>query len=444
MPVKFPCKICKKPVAQNHKAVCCDVCDTWVHMKCNKINTQTYNILKKDEASWSCIECSKNVFPFSKLNETNFLTTIAGKKLKFITTRKKHNTQEDILVDRLNEALNTTNMENSSSYYNFDQFNEMFDTNVFNGFNTLHLNISSLPYNFDQLETLLTTLKVKFDILGITESRLKTGKQPINNIDLKGYVVESTPTDASCGNALLYINRSINYKLRKDLKIHKSKEVESIFTEIINKKERNTIIGCIYRHPCMDAREFNDTFLQNTLEKLSYENKDIILMGDCNIDILKYDTNNDSAAFLDMMYENFLLPYISSPTKVTPRSQSLIDNIFSNIIEDEIISGNITTTISDHYAQFTLFKNKTKSLKNRKIAKFARNYKTLDKEMFDSDLKNTNWNEILKMERGDVDYSFEIFNKKLNEILDKHAPFTKLSIQEEKLSKKTLDHYWNT
>ena len=69
-------------------------------------------------------------------------------------------------MDRLNEALNTTNIENSSSCYNFDQFNEMFDTNVFNDFNTLHLNISSLPYNFDQLETLLTTLKVKCDILG--------------------------------------------------------------------------------------------------------------------------------------------------------------------------------------------------------------------------------------------------------------------------------------
>ena len=236
-------------------------------------------------------------------------------------------------------------MENSSSYYNFDQFNEMFDTNIFNGFNTLHLNISSLPYNFYQLETLLTTLKVKFYILGITESRLKTRKQSINNIDLKECLVESTPTDNSCGFALLYINKNINYKLRKDLKIHKSKEVESIFMEIINKKERNTVIGCIYRPPCIDARKFNDTFLQNTLEKLSYKNKDIILMGDFNIDILKYDTNNDSAAFLDIIYENFLLPYISSPTRVTPRSQTLIDNIFSNVIEDEIISGHITATI---------------------------------------------------------------------------------------------------
>ena len=103
-------------------------------------------------------------------------------------------------------------------------------------------------------------------------------------------------------------------------------------------------------------------------------------MGNFNIDILKYDTNNDSAAFLDMMYENFFLPYISSPTRVTPRSQTLIDNIFSNIIEDEIISGNITTTISDHYAQFTLFKNKTKSQKINRLPSLPETIKHLIKK----------------------------------------------------------------
>ena len=89
-------------------------------------------------------------------------------------------------------------------------------------------------------------------------------------------------------------------------------------------------------------------------------------------------------------------------------------------------------------------KKKQNHKKNKKIAKFARNYKILNKEMFDSDLKKTNWKEILKIER-DVDYSFEIFNKKLNEILDKHGPFKKLSIQEQELSKKpsitTLEYF---
>ena len=396
MPVKFPCKIYEKAVAGNHRVACCDICNIWVHIKRNRINTQTYSILKKENASWSCIKCSKSVFPFSKLDNINFLTTITGKNIKFITVRKKHNTQEGILIDRINDALNTSDLENSSTYFNVDEFNKHFDAYTFNVFNALHLNISSLSYNIDQLRTILNTLKVKFDILGITESRLRIDKQTINNIDLEGYVMESTPTAASCGGALLYINKNINFKIRNDLKIYKYKEIESVFIEIINRKGKNTIVECMYRHPCMEVTEFNDVFLQNILEKLSYENKEIIIMGDFNIDILKYDTNGDSAMFLDNMYKNLLLPYIISPTRVTPRSQTLIDNIFSNIIEKDIISGNITTIISDHYMQFVLFKNKTKSKTNIKKAKFARNYKSLNKDLFEYDLRNTKWDKILK------------------------------------------------
>ena len=112
-------------------------------------------------------KCSKNVFTFSKLDNTNFLTTITGKNLKFMTVRKKDNTQEGFLIDRINDALNTPDLENSSTYFNVDEFKEHFDDNTFNVFNTLHLNISSLSYNIDQLSTILNTLKVKFDILAL-------------------------------------------------------------------------------------------------------------------------------------------------------------------------------------------------------------------------------------------------------------------------------------
>ena len=40
-------------------------------------------------------------------------------------------------------------------------------------------------------------------------------------------------------------------------------------------------------------------------------------MGDFNIDLLKYDTEKDSADFLDSMYASFLLPYIGTPSQVT-------------------------------------------------------------------------------------------------------------------------------
>ena len=55
MPTKYPCNICNDLVAENHKAIQCDKCQLWVHIKCSKINVQTYNLLKEDETTWYCI-----------------------------------------------------------------------------------------------------------------------------------------------------------------------------------------------------------------------------------------------------------------------------------------------------------------------------------------------------------------------------------------------------
>ena len=35
----------------------------------------------------------------------------------------------------------------------------------------------------------------------------------------------------------------------KDLNIFEKKMIESTFTEILNKKQKNVIIGCVYKHP---------------------------------------------------------------------------------------------------------------------------------------------------------------------------------------------------
>ena len=32
---KFPCKLCPKNVSDNDNAILCDLCQTWVHIKCN-------------------------------------------------------------------------------------------------------------------------------------------------------------------------------------------------------------------------------------------------------------------------------------------------------------------------------------------------------------------------------------------------------------------------
>ena len=57
------------------------------------------------------------------------------------------------------------------------------------------MNISSLPYHFDNFQQLLLNLKIDFDIIGITESRIKSKKAPFSSIDLIKYNTEQTPTE---------------------------------------------------------------------------------------------------------------------------------------------------------------------------------------------------------------------------------------------------------
>ena len=117
----------------------------------------------------------------------------------------------------------------------------------------------------------------------------------------------------------------------------------------------------------MDLSKFNNDYLNSLSEKLLHEkNKHFILMGDFNADLLKYTTDTSTAQFLDLMYPSSLLPQITSPTHISTKSKTLIDNIFSTDSPEEPISGNTITSISDHLAQFLLFPTeKTKGSKKK-------------------------------------------------------------------------------
>ena len=82
---------------------------------------------------------------------------------------------------------------------------------------------------------------------------------------------------------LFSIYQDSNYKSRNDLKLYKNKNLEFVFIKVLSKSDKNTITGCIYKHPNLAIQEFMGTFLQLLLDNLSYENKNVILMGDFNI-----------------------------------------------------------------------------------------------------------------------------------------------------------------
>ena len=152
---------------------------------------------------------------------------------------------------------------------------------------------------------------------------------------------------------LIRINKRHSYKTHPDLAIYKLKK---LFVEVILPRKSNLIIGCIYKHPCMDICTFNDHYLNLLLDNLSKDsNKTIVLLGEINIDLLNFDTSEHVSTFLDDLASNSLQPQILLPTRISNNSKTLIDNIFCNIpnpLVKSAMSGNISSSISDHLPQF--------------------------------------------------------------------------------------------
>ena len=71
---------------------------------------------------------------------------------------------------------------------------------------------------------MINKLKLEFDILGNSESRILKSQSLITNVILQNYVNEHTPTKSTAGGALLQINKRHSYKTRPDLAIYISQK----------------------------------------------------------------------------------------------------------------------------------------------------------------------------------------------------------------------------
>ena len=177
----------------------------------------------------------------------------------------------------------------------------------------LHLNICALSNNFNEFSILLKEIKINFDIIALTESRIKKNSVYPINIELENYSIELTPTEIVARGALLYINKKLSYHPRNDLNIYTPGKLESTFTEFVCPKSSNIIVGCIYKHPSLQVNNFTNDILLSLLEKLSKENSNkIFLLGDFNIDLLRYETSESVNNIVDTISFNFLSPHIAT------------------------------------------------------------------------------------------------------------------------------------
>ena len=161
--------------------------------------------------------------------------------------------------------------------------------------------------------------------------------------------------------------------------------------------------------------------LNPLLDKLSKENKRVFLLGNFNINLLKYNDHHLNNKLLDSLASNSFMPYILKPTRLTSHYKTLIDNIFPNAISHEVISGNITATISDHLPQFLFVPNvfskpvcQNSNIYERDWSKFVQQNFVLD--YFDKD-----WSHVVQLDQQDMNLSINLFLDNMSSILDGHA-----------------------
>ena len=94
MTVKFLCKICCNAVAKNHHAIQYDKCHIWVHIKCNRINLQTYKYLEK-----------KCISTFQNLQTKNFFKQIRAKQINVKAIISHATPKRHDLIDALNNVV---------------------------------------------------------------------------------------------------------------------------------------------------------------------------------------------------------------------------------------------------------------------------------------------------------------------------------------------------
>ena len=152
----------------------------------------------------------------------------------------------------------------NSNYCDIDQFQTLKRHEKNKSLSLFHINACSLSKNFDDLEHLLKCTNKVFDIVAVSQTRITRNTSLTSNINVQNYFFEFTQTESNAEGTPLYIANHLSYKPRTDLGLNKSNQLESTFTEIINSRKGNTIVGCLYKHPNMDLADFNKNYL-NTL-----------------------------------------------------------------------------------------------------------------------------------------------------------------------------------
>ena len=105
--------------------------------------------------------------------------------------------------------------------------------------------------------------------------------------------------------------------------------IEPTFIKMLNKKQKNLTTEFVYKHPEHEVKDFTNNHMMPLLDKLSNENKDIMIMHDFNVNLISCNDDKNTSNFLDAMLSQSFLPFITTPTRITRNTKTLLTIFFT-------------------------------------------------------------------------------------------------------------------
>ena len=279
------------------------------------------------------------------------------------------------------------------------------------GMKFFHQNVRGLLGNRDLVMELLQSFP-KIDILSRSETHLTS--EPNELFTILGYTFISRNRNSGKGGVVgVYISDRVSWVRRHDLE---SDELEMLWIEVLPGKAKIVLLSVLYRPPDTSKslqNNFNKLF-NDMLSIANTESKEVILMGDVNVNYLIARNNKEFKSVLELFGFKQL---ITKPTRNTNESNTLINIIASNNSSTISKTDVISTSIGDHDMVGCCRKINLLKFNPRVIT--CRNYKNYASEKLCSDLNSVDWSPVY--DALDVNSAWTYMKSILLDAFNKHG-----------------------
>lgn len=295
-------------------------------------------------------------------------------------------------------------------------------TDVPKNLNVIHINAQSIPAHYPEM--LATFDQHNIHAILVSESWLKPCL-PSTSYAIPGFIlVRNDRTDRPGGGVAIYLRSNIPYTIiNLSTQPPPANAGEHLFLEL-TLSHTKILIG-VYYSPNKNVDYFSS--FENLLEDLLPSYPHTVILGDFNTCLLKNDSRCSKLKSIIHSSNMYTLP-LSATHHFPDCAPSLLDLIFVSSLQHVAKHGQCSHALHDmsyHDVIYLSYKIRPPRIKSKVL--LQRSFGSIDVEKLRDDARNIDWSPVHNTDA--IDEKISIFNNKLIQLYDVHAPLRSVKIK---------------